>query len=104
MLVTQHFLLFLPCFLSFLKQISIFLVTNIFSSANVFNLDQSENLSFGKELRRILFSLVVIMLAFHQGNEALNPARYLYFFHAFVMNFFVSDIVCKMRAHQGLAI
>ena len=46
---TQHFLLFLQCFLSVSKQISIFGVTFILPFANVFNLDQSKILSFGKE-------------------------------------------------------
>ena len=47
----QHFLLFQQYFLPFIKQISFFSVTFILSSANAFNLDKSENLLFGKELR-----------------------------------------------------
>ena len=50
----QRFLLFPPCFLAFLKQISIFQSHFIFSSGNAFNLDQFKILSFGKELRKYL--------------------------------------------------
>ena len=46
----QHFLLFLSCFLPFQKKNFSFLATLIWSSAHAFNLDQSKNLSFGKEL------------------------------------------------------
>ena len=44
----QHFLLFPQCFLPFPKQISIF--QSHLSPANTFSLNQSEILSFGKEL------------------------------------------------------
>ena len=43
----QHFLLFPQCFLPFPKEISIFYITFIMSSANAFNLDKSKILSFG---------------------------------------------------------
>ena len=46
----QHFLLFPQCFLPFSKEISIF--QSHLSSANASNLDQSEILSFGKELNQ----------------------------------------------------
>ena len=47
----QHFLLFPQCFPSIHPQKNFcFSVTFILSSANAFNLDQSKNLSFGKEL------------------------------------------------------
>ena len=53
----QHFLLFPQCFVPFKNQISSFwshlfccLLTLILLSANVFNLDQSKILSFGKEI------------------------------------------------------
>ena len=45
----QHFLLFPQCFLSFPQQISIVQSQLFFSSANAFNLDLSEILSFGKK-------------------------------------------------------
>ena len=44
----QHFLLFPQCFLTSHKQFSI--LDPHLSSANALNLDQSKNLSFGKEL------------------------------------------------------
>ena len=53
----QHFLLFSPCFLPF--PFSFFSVTFILSSANAFNLDHSEILSFGKELSRVLIKSLV---------------------------------------------
>ena len=46
----QHFLLFPQCFLPFPYRNFNFSVTSILSSANAFNLDQSEILSFVKEL------------------------------------------------------
>ena len=46
----QHFLLFPQCFLLFPAQILNFKVRIIFSSANASNLDESNILSFGKEL------------------------------------------------------
>ena len=45
----QHFLLFPKCFLPFPKQILIF-ESRFFLSGNAFDLDQSENLLFGKEV------------------------------------------------------
>ena len=38
-------------------------------------------------LGRILFSLVVILLVFHQGVSGLNLARSLYFCSAFIADF-----------------
>ena len=48
--LTRNFLLFLQCFLSFLKTNLKFLLTSILSSANAFSLDQSKVLMFGKDL------------------------------------------------------
>ena len=46
----QHFLIFQQNVLLFPKQISFFSVTFILLSVNAFNMDQSKNLSFGKDL------------------------------------------------------
>ena len=46
----QHFLLFPQCFQPFQTQISIFQPLFFCPSANAFNLNQSKNMSFGKEL------------------------------------------------------
>ena len=54
----QHFHLFPQCFLPFPKQVSIFSVTFILLSASSFNLDQSQNLSFGKDLNYICITKV----------------------------------------------
>ena len=48
----QHFLLFLQCFLPFPKTNLNFSVTFMMSSSSNFNLDHSENLSFGKDLNQ----------------------------------------------------
>ena len=59
----QHFLLFPGYFLSFPKQISIFLSHLFLSSANAFNLDQSTTLSFAKQLityQNVFFFLFLI--------------------------------------------
>ena len=46
-------------------------------------------------LERILFSSVVVVLAFQPGDPGLNPVRMLYFCHAFIHFFFVTDFVRK---------
>ena len=46
------------------------------------------------ELKRILFSSVVIVLAFQPGGPRSNPVRTLYFCHAFI-NFFLRYKLCS---------
>ena len=56
----QHFLRFQQCFLRFRKQISIFSVTFILSSANAFSLEQSKYLLFGKHGPKLTFNAVCL--------------------------------------------
>ena len=55
----QHFLHFPQCFLCFLKQISI-LKSHLFCCLECFNLDQSEFLSFGKDLILLQISFILL--------------------------------------------
>ena len=55
-------------------------------------------------LGRILFSSVVMVLAYQPGGPGSNPARILYFCHALFISFFITDFVRKMGARLGLAV
>ena len=44
-----------------------------------------------------------MVLAYPPGGPGSNPARIIYFCHAFILFFFVTDFVRKMGAHPGLA-
>ena len=69
------FLLFPQCFILFLKQISIFDSQKL-SSANAFNLDRSEILSFGKGLRRCikpLFARAMVIYSALHSDPRVNP-------------------------------
>ena len=49
-------------FYTYSKKNSCFQITIILSSANAFNLDQSKNLSFGKELKEINVKMLRFMI------------------------------------------
>ena len=45
-----------------------------------------------------------MVLAFQPGGPGSNTVRTLYFCHAFIISFFVTNFVRKMGARRGLAI
>ena len=75
------------------------------SSANAFNLDQSNNFSVWYKadlhILNILFSSVVMVLAFGSLVQILL-GPYISAMHLFIC-FFVTDFVCKMGARPGSA-
>ena len=54
-------------------------------------------------LRRILFSSMVMVLAFCPGVPGSHPGQILYFCHAFIHFFFVTDFVRKTFRIQTIS-
>ena len=67
----QHFLFF-PQFSLRPKQVFSFIVIFILSSANAFNLDETENQSFGKDLRHIRS---LELQTIHENQRSSGPGQ-----------------------------